>query len=235
MDLNLLKSEQTELLKALKNIEPGTPEYTRIVNDFKKLEDVKISDENATFERGLKKEQHDSKVAEEKRRFDLDRQIRIGQLELEKEDKKRRYELEKTERNRRFESEKRVNDAEVSAKMAEIELNKRKFEFDMEDRNRRFEEEIAENQRRIDLELARFNHEKSMQIERLKLDSAMNLAAIAEKQAQMEKLGGENRTSILEKVLPACAGLIGAVLTINAEETRILTSKGLSVFKSIKS
>lgn len=234
MDLSLLKSEQTELLKALKNIEPGTTEYTRIVTDLKKLEEIKVSDENATFERDLKQKKHDSDVAEEKRRFDLDKQIKVGQLELEKEEKKRRFELDKCERKQRLESEKRLNDTEVSAKLAEIELNKKKFEFDKEDRVNRLQAEIDNNQARLYLEKERFDHDKDMQIKRLQQEAAMNLAIIAEKQAMMEKIGGENRTSLLEKILPACAGLIGAVLTINAEETRILTSKGLSIFKSIK-
>ena len=238
MDLNALKREQDELLKFIANTDPAEPEYGTAVANLNVLESMLIADENATFEREFQIMQHKSKVEDERRKFDLDRQIKVEQINLEKEEKKRRFDLDKTEKNRRFETEKRLTDTEISAKMAEIELSKRKFEFDMQDRTRRIEAEIEDNLRRIELEKEKLELEKEVRVKDLELKAAMNLVAIAEKQAQIEQLkskGSNIAVPILEKVLPAALGLVGAVATINAEETRILTSKGLSVFKSIKS
>lgn len=237
MDLSKIKHEENELLEYLANADPGSPEYSKVAASLQKLVTTRISQENADFERFLKKEQHEAKVAEEQRRFDLERQIKIEQMNLEKTEKDRRFNLEKEEKDRRFETEKTLTEAEVSAKLADIELSKEKFEFDKQERIIRITNDVLESKRKLDNEIDRFNHDCDLQAERLRIEAANSAALISKETAEMERLRAKSSNvvvPILEKVGPAVIGLIGAVATIKAEETQIITSKGLNVFKSIK-
>lgn len=221
MDLSKVRAEQNAILEYLKTLNPSDPEYGKAVSNLVKLETVKVSDENAKYERELKTKQHDSKVAEEKRRYDLDKQIKVGQLELEKEEKKRRFELEKTEKNRRFESEKRLNDAEVSSKLAEIELNKNKFELSKEE---------------FELSKQKFEHDRIVQLERLIMDGQMNQANIDAKLAEAGRYRSKASNvfvPIAQKGIAAICGLGACLFTVFGEETRVVTSKALSHFNSV--
>jgi hypothetical protein len=237
MDLSKIKNQENKLLEYLATADPGSPEFSKAATCLQKLVSTRISAENASFERDLKKMQQEAKEAEEKRRYDLDWKIKVGALELEKEEKQRRFDLEEKERDRRYETEKSLTDAEVKAKLADIELSKAKFEFDKTERMSRLATDINESKRKLDYEIEKFNHERDLQIKRLKLDAANSAALIAEKTAEIERYQSKSSNVIvpvLEKALPAALGLVGAVATIHAEETQIITSKGLNVFKSIK-
>lgn len=214
MEVNSLKKEIEKLLKTLGNSEPGTDKYGTVLSDLKTLEGIDL----------------------EKKKLELNKLIESGKLDLEKEEKRRRFELEKKEKDRRYESEKRLTEAEVSAKLAEIELNKRKFEFEVTDRTRRFQEEIQENARRIKLDQEKFEHDKSIQLARQEIDAKVNLAIAMEKNALIARSSSKWSNVFLpitQVVVPVFGGLLGAGMTIKSEEFRIITSKGLNVMKQI--
>ena len=237
MDLSKIKSEENKLLEYLANADPGSPEFSKATTCLQKIVSTRIAAENASFERDLKKMQQQAKEAEDKRRYDLDYQIRTGQLKLEQDEKERRFNLEEKERDRRYETEKTLTEAEVNAKLADIQLSRDKFEFDKTERTIRLGTDIEESKRRLDYEIEKFNHERDLQVKRLKLDAANSAALISKEMAEMERYKSKSSNvvvPILEKALPAALGLVGAVATIHAEETQVITSKGLNVFKSIK-
>ena len=210
MDVSKVRAEINEILEYLKTLNPSDPEYGKAVSNLVKLETAKVSDENAKFERELKTKQHESKVAEEKRRYDLDKQIKMGQLKLEEKDKDRRFGLDEA-----------LNNAEVSSKLAEIELNKSKFELSKEE---------------FELSKQKFEHERIVQLERLIMEGEMNQANIDAKLAEAGRYRSKASNvfvPIAQKGIAAICGLGACLFTVFGEETRVVTSKALSHFNSV--
>ena len=210
MDVSKVRAEINEILEYLKTLNPSDPEYGKAVSNLVKLETAKVSDENAKFERELKTKQHESKVAEEKRRYDLDKQIKMGQLKLEEKDKDRRFGLDEA-----------LNNAEVSSKLAEIELNKSKFELSKEE---------------FELSKQKFEHERIVQLERLIMEGEMNQANIDAKLAEAVRYRSKASNvfvPIAQKGIAAICGLGACLFTVFGEETRVVTSKALSHFNSV--
>ena len=210
MDLSKVRAEQNRILEKLKTLNPSDPEYGKAVANLVKLETVKVSDENAKHERELKTKQHDSKVAEEKRRYDLDKQIRTGQLKLEETDKKRRYELDKA-----------LNDAEVNSKLAEIDLNREKFELSKEE---------------FELSRERFEHDRIVRLQSLVMEGELNKANVEARLAEADRYRSKASNvfvPIAQKGIAAVCGLGVGLATVFGEETRVITSKALSHFNIV--
>ena len=181
--------------------------------------------------------EHDAKVADEQRRYDLDYKIKTEQLKIEETEKQRRFDLDKEEKDRRYETEKSLTNAEIAAKLADIELSRDKFEFDKIERTIRIGTDFEEAKRKLELEIEKFNHEKDLQIKRMKLEAANAEVSIEERYAAIERYrskGSNVFVPIAEKAVPALLGLVGCTAAINAEKTQIITSKGFSFFNGIR-